>query len=138
MPKRRQHEVKLQKSIVEYLRLVLPRGAVFWHVPNGGMMTRAWRMILAALGLLPGVSDLMVFWRSVLLCIEVKTEADRWRDITRGKQSTVQKAFQVAIEAAGGHYAVVRSIDDVRAFLRLHGVPLREVVWRAARVGVAV
>lgn len=121
-------ETRLQFVVVDYLRTVLPRDAVFWHCPNGGQMSEAWRKMLAGLGVLPGASDLMLVHGGKFYAIELKTAADPLRGVTKGYQSKPQKAFQSAIETAGGHYAVCRHTDDVRAALAAWGVLTREVV----------
>ena len=41
---------------------------------------------------------------------------------SRGKQSHSQELFQKEVEAAGHHYLLVRDIDQLRDWLREHGV----------------
>ena len=133
--KRRYHEQRLQFVVVSKLRQLLPRDAVFWMVPNGGMMTPAARKKAAGLGEYPGASDLMVLWGGKLLCIELKVRASKpWAIPKTTYQKPEQKAFQAAIDAAGGHYAVCRSVAEVMAFLTLCGVPTRETAgyWISA------
>ena len=57
----------------------------------------------------------------VSVWLEVKTK--------KGKLSANQKAFQESIEAAGGFYYVVRSIDDVNIALQ----QTRLIVWEIFR-----
>ena len=38
----------------------------------------------------------------------------------RGRQSEDQKIFQVRLEAAGGKYHIIRSVDDLNAVLDLY------------------
>ena len=47
-------ETRLQIVVVQYLRTILPAGAVFWSVPNGGKMTATARKLAAAIGEYPG------------------------------------------------------------------------------------
>ena len=127
MAKRNYQEMKLQFVVVKWLRTVLPRDAVFWHVPNGGEMTEDQRMTKYNLGEMPGVSDLMIQWGGKLHCIELKVRASEIYGVkTTTYQTAAQKDFQSAIEAAGGMYAVCRHTDDVRDALALWGVPTRE------------
>ena len=126
MTRRQNPETRLQFVVVAYLRAVLPRDALFWHCPNGGKMSAAWRKMLGGLGVLPGASDLMLVYRGRFYGIELKTALDPVRGITKGYQSEAQRAFQDAVERAGGHYAVCRHTDDVRDALALWGVPTRE------------
>ena len=55
--KRQIHEKRLQFVVVKYLRLVLPRDAVLFHVPNGGDMTET-----------ADAFNLNVIYRSCLQC----------------------------------------------------------------------
>lgn len=92
-------------------------------------MTDRQRIKAFHLGELAGVSDVTVFYRGMLLCIELKVrKSKKWGIAKTTKQSDAQIAFQAAVEAAGGHYAVCRSVDEVLSFLALHGVPTRETV----------
>ena len=123
---RKNHEKRLQFVVVEYLRLVLPRDAVLFHVPNGGDMTETARKTAAGLGEFPGASDLMICWQGRLYCIELKTEADDLLGIPKTYQKPSQKAFEAQIVRAGGFYAVCRSKMDVRDVLAHWGIPTRE------------
>ena len=53
----------------------------------------------------------------VSVWLEVKTKT--------GKQSPKQRQFQEAVEAAGGYYFIVRSIDEVDESLRL----VKQLTW---------
>ena len=123
---RKNHEKRLQFVVVKYLRLVLPRDAVLFHVPNGGDMTETARKTAAGLGEFPGASDLMICWQGRLYCIELKTEADDLLGIPKTYQKPSQKAFEAQIVRAGGFYAVCRSTMDVRDVLSHWGIPTRE------------
>ena len=123
---RKNHEMKLQFRMVRDLRLLLPRDAVLLAIPNGGKMSPAERKKAAGLGEYPGASDLLVVWGGMGFFLELKVRAaSPWGIMKTTNQSDVQVGFQSAIEAAGAHYAVVRSVDEALAFLALHGVPLR-------------
>jgi len=129
---RANHETRLQCVVVKYLRTVLPVGSVVWAVPNGGKMSPAARMRQAAMGELPGVSDLMFITPTPmhagrLHCIELKVRKDPLWGIKRTTyQTNEQKKFQRAIEEAGGRYAVARHTDDVKEILASWGIPTRE------------
>ena len=114
-------EHKIQVAICELLHYCLPQDATFWAVPNGGsrsqFTTKNGRTFslegkrLKDEGVKPGVSDLMILWQGRLICLEVKTE--------KGRQSKAQKEWEAEVTASGGLYRVVRSTDDVRAFLSM-------------------
>ena len=134
MKSRHNHERSLQFDVVKYLRAVLPRDAVLFHVPNGGDMTETARKTAGGLGEFPGASDLMICWQGRLYCIELKVRADPLYGIKRTTyQQPEQKAFQAAIVRAGGFYAVVRHTDEVMELLAHWGIPSRETaLLRAA------
>ena len=128
MTRRQNPETRLQFVVVEYLRRVLPRDAIFWHCPNGGKMSVGWRRMLGGLGVLPGAADLMLLYCGRLHCIELKNAADPMRFIPKTYQTPEQKEFEAAIVRAGGYYAVVRHTDEVRDLMAHWGIPTREKV----------
>jgi hypothetical protein len=72
-----------------------------------GDAVKAGRMI--ALGLLPGVSDLIVVLPSRCIFLELKTPT--------GRLSEAQVRFREKIEALGHQYAVARTLDDALAIV---------------------
>ena len=105
-------------SIVDYLRLALPRSAVFWHTPNTFPTAKPqYHAKLKRLGRLAGVPDLLIIHAGRIIGLEVKA--------TTGRLSDSQKAFRPVFENAGGFYHIVRSIDDVRAVLDQHNITRR-------------
>lgn len=118
---RQSPEHNIQVAICDVLTYGLPKGAIFWAVPNGGSRSkftakngRTFSLEAKRLkdeGVKPGVSDLMILCEGRLICLEVKTE--------KGRQSPAQKEWEQEVTAAGGLYRVVRSTDDVRTFLTM-------------------
>lgn len=118
---RQSPEHKIQVAICDVLTYGLPKGSIFWAVPNGGSRSkftakngRTFSLEAKRLkdeGVKPGVSDLMILCEGRLICLEVKTE--------KGRQSPAQKEWEREVTAAGGLYRVVRSTDDVRTFLTM-------------------
>mgnify|MGYP006921970527 CR=1 FL=1 len=80
---------------------------------------------LNTMGRKAGVADLLIVHAGRLIAIEIKTETSKIYGTKRTNQTANQKAWQGAIEAAGGFYAVCRSIDDVRGSLASFGVPMK-------------
>ncbi len=66
------------------------------------------------MGLLPGVSDIVIIWKGLALCMEVKTDT--------GKLSKKQILFEKRVLEVGGVYKIVRNIDDVKRALELWGI----------------
>jgi hypothetical protein len=108
-------EDAIHLAIVSYLDFALPKDALFWHTPNTFPSAKIqYHAKLKKMGRRAGIPDLLVLAGSNLIGLEVKAP--------KGRQSKDQKAIQEQFEAAGGHYHLVRSIDDVRAVLAGHGV----------------
>lgn len=129
------NEHLIQVSIVRFLDVALPAGALYFAVPNGGHLVakertgtsgKTFRVSAAALklkreGQKNGVADIIVIDpRAAGPCViglEVKAP--------KGALSEHQKAWRVSLQSAGGHYAVVRSIEEAAAALQGYGVRLR-------------
>ncbi len=115
-------EGPIQTAIVQFLRTQYPRALVF-SVPNelaskaGGGQDRAKRQATIrnmqarakAQGMLAGMSDIGFLMGGRFFALEVKAKGN-------GQQPS-QKAVQEIVERNGGIYAVVRSVDDVKAVL---------------------
>lgn len=116
-------EFQLQKAICELLDVAYPQ-VVYFSVPNGAVLgwsdaerKRAGREMskLKITGLKPGAPDLCVVGPGGVLCgLEVKS--------AHGYQTEAQRAFQARLQASGGQYGVVRSLDDVRTYLTAWGI----------------
>lgn len=94
-------EYETQEAAVKYMRLKYPDYLCF-SVPNES----CWRNknYFSALGMMPGVSDLIVVLPGKILFVEFKSKI--------GRQSVEQKAFMQKVEALGFNYHLVRSLDD--------------------------
>jgi len=79
-----------QAAVVDWLRR---RGALFWHTPNEGNLPPQYRQKLRLLGVLSGVSDILIF-DGRLIALELKTE--------RGRVSQAQLDFIDLVIAFGG------------------------------------
>jgi hypothetical protein len=108
-------EEQLQRSIVERLRWQADPRVIFFHVPNGGARSKSEGAKFKALGVLPGVPDLIFLLPdATIFCMELKS-----RD---GVQSDGQKAFQAKCEAIGVEYTVCHDIDTAVSILTALGV----------------
>lgn len=114
-------ESVIQESIVNFLSMICRQyGFLFFSVPNeatvrgveGKDFGRA--INLKKMGVLPGVSDLIIGCRGKMYCLEVKNE--------KGKQSDRQKFFEAWCADCGIPYILVRSVDDVHEALKEWGI----------------
>lgn len=96
-------EAKLQASIVEYIRTNYPQVLVF-SVPNEATYRR--RNYFHSLGMLSGVSDLILVFLNGILFIECKAP--------KGRQSVEQINFQKRIEAIGFKYYIIRDLEELK------------------------
>lgn len=118
-------EDALQRAVVDVLRVALPADAMVFAVPNGGWRNKTEAARLKGLGVVPGVADLVVLWGGGAILIELKTKS--------GRQSPAQRAWATKAEACGCSYHLCRSVDDVVAALRGHGMHLRVRIAEGAQ-----
>lgn len=96
-------EAELQKSIIDYIHQNYPQLLVF-SVPNEATYRR--RNYFHQLGMLSGVSDLILVFLNGVIFIECKAP--------RGKQSVEQTNFQKRVEALGFKYFIVRDLEEIK------------------------
>lgn len=121
-PKLKQSEDEIQIAIVEYLSSICRvYGFLFFAVPNeAAMKSRSGKSVypliahLKKMGLVPGVSDLVIGFRGLMYGVEVKTES--------GKQNPNQKLFEGWCRDCHIVYQVVRSVKDMEHYLRRWGI----------------
>lgn len=123
MARQTDREGPIQAAIVSYLRTQFPHACMF-SVPNelaskvgAGRKDRQKAIMLAQArakkqGMLPGAPDLVMIHQGEFYAFEVKAEGNY--------QQQNQKAAQASIEANGGRYFVVRSVDDVAEIMADH------------------
>ena len=112
-------EFNLHTAIISWLNLLLPADSVVHHSPNEGQHKVQYRAKQKRLGVQAGWPDIEVFvppkhfhrpllgWAPIFL--EVKS--------AKGRVSTAQKETMDRLSKTGAHVTVVRSIDDVAAYL---------------------
>ena len=140
MRKQREEE-RLQRALVQHLRLRLPTPWLVFHVPNGGARSKAEAGIFKAMGVLAGVPDLFLIGPRVafvgeqavtlpfIVPIEIKAPA---KTLKSGKQSKakprVSEAQDDVINAltdCGIRTLIVRDLDEAIRALQAMGVPVR-------------
>lgn len=121
MEKRRvgafEDEVDLQVAVAEFLDLAMPENARWFHVPNGELRHPAVAGRLKAMGVKPGVGDVIVLHGPAYIWVELKTSV--------GKLSDDQVAWRAFCKAHGSPWALCRSVLEVEDFLRACGLKLR-------------
>jgi hypothetical protein len=112
-------ELQLQISLIEHLKYRARPGVVYFHVPNGEERDKRVAAKLKAMGVLPGVSDLVFVWLDDSghlhnLYLELKAR--------KRTMSPEQLVFCDRVTDAGAQYAYVDNIDDALRLLRAHGL----------------
>ena len=125
VPKTDPLEADIQKALVQRLNLQARKDVLWWHVPNGEYRTDATGARLKAMGVLPGVADLMFIIPELVsaptlmvmprvLFLELKRKG--------GKLSPEQVAFAARARRTGASYEVADSIDAAVAILERYGI----------------
>lgn len=106
-------ESNIQKNCISWFRLQYrDLEKMIFAVPNGGRRNATEAAIMKAEGVTAGVADVILLvgrqgYNS--LCIEFKTE--------KGKQTELQKQWQIEAEKNGNMYAICRSFDEFRSLI---------------------
>lgn len=122
-PKRRDLEGPVQAAIVRYLDLALDPAETFWSATlNGVKVTPKIRARLKSQGLRPGLFDIVIIPLAnhprIGVAHHVECKADK------GRLTDEQKTL-LAVLAPLGLGALVRSVDDVHAYLTAQSFKLR-------------
>lgn len=109
-------EEDLQRTIAEYLNIIAPMKGFWWsHIAHGGKRTKAEAGIFKAMGLKPGIADIMIIapvegglWAQVHW-IELKAPGRTTSD--------AQDDFADTMQGLGCPYCVCWSLEEVIATL---------------------
>ncbi len=113
-------ELQIHIALVEYCRRMLNPNVLWFHVPNGEMRNKRTAAKLKAMGVRPGVADL-VFIRRAPWSLDCLPEVLFLELKRRGmKQSDSQRAFEPDAKACGAQYHVADSVDAAIGILE-HG-----------------
>lgn len=111
-------EETLHRAVATYLAVALPSRALWWSTANQRGTRSRWEMgLLKALGVRPGIPDILVYFDGLLIGIELKA--------AKGRISEAQAVVSDLIVDNGGLWRCCRSVEDVEAALRNAGVPLK-------------
>lgn len=124
-------ELALHIALVARLRRELCDDVIMYHVPNGEHRDNRTAAKLKAMGVLPGVADLVFNWPGGFLYLELKAP-DR-------TLSAAQRKFKARVELFGGrHYAVAHSINEAISILHQNALLKSSGDYNAEDYGRAV
>jgi len=111
-------ETQIQISLVARLRWQCRPGVVFFHCPNGELRDKRVAAKLKAMGVLPGVADLIFLWaadrRPSGLFLELKRRF--------GRPEPDQESFAKAIKELGFFYEWTDTLDEAVRILIRYGI----------------
>jgi hypothetical protein len=112
-------EQRLQIELVNTLRAIAPPlEFMCFHVPNGGYRTPREAAIFKALGVIPGIPDLVCLWSAGRVgFIELKAH--------NGALTNIQGRTHAFLRGMGFQVAVVRSVEQAIDTLKEWGAPIR-------------
>jgi hypothetical protein len=122
--KRQQPEAQLQKRIVQWLRMTAMPGVLFFSVPNEGRRSVVLGTHFKAMGLRPGVADLVIIVKGRASFLELKHGSN----IITSEQSS----FGHEAIFASCNYEVAYTLDEALAHLRAWGAIRPDSGRRAA------
>jgi hypothetical protein len=115
-------EETIHRAVVQHLQVRAMPGVFWFHPANGGKRTRAEAGIFKALGARAGLPDLIVFDRSQIFGLELKS--------TTGRVSPAQRQTLNDMEVAGARTHIAYSLDEALTALEFWGVLRRDVSHR--------
>ncbi|MCA3269201.1 MAG: hypothetical protein ACK5XX_00560 [Holosporales bacterium] len=118
--KRGQEEFKFQCVAADYLNRVLPPEVRWLHIPNGEYRTPATAGRLKRMGVKKGVWDIIILHAGRSFWCELKA--------TDGDLTDEQEDWGTWFGNNGFHRAVIKTLNELEAFLKANGIPLRGVL----------
>jgi|SRR5215467_10136169 len=119
-------EYEIQIALVQRLKLIGRKDVLWFHVPNGEVRDKRVAAKLKAMGVMPGVADLLFFWKHYwedsegshvnlrALFLELKA--------SKRTQSDPQRHFEDRSKFIGIHYECADTIDKAVSILTLYGI----------------
>lgn len=119
------NEFALQRYVIDLLRLTARRNVVWFAVPNGEYRSPRTGARLKAMGVVPGVADVvLVIPPGQAHFLELKA--------AKGRQSAEQREFEEWAASSGAPYAIARSPEEARRLLADWGAIDQVMIARAA------
>lgn len=107
---KRDDEDQLQKAVWAQFLWRRQKGVIGWHTPNGGKRSKASGGKLHAMGVVPGVFDLIFLLPGPRTCLlELK--------VSGGSVSKEQTEFARGLDELGIEWAIAWSLDQALAIL---------------------
>lgn len=114
---KRQHpEEDLQRTLVQYLELMLKPEVEWTAIPNGDLRPRGIGGKLKAMGVRPGWMDLIFFAAGKLFGLELK--AKDGKRSAESQRSPNQRIVHARLTDQGAHIATVNTFEDAVAQLK--------------------
>lgn len=108
-------ESQIQIALVARLRLLARPDCVWFHVPNGGLRNKREAARFRAMGVLPGVPDLVFIMPGPrVLFLELKRR--------RGKPSAEQAALAERLRALGCAWECADGVDEAVKLIERFGI----------------
>ena len=114
----KREEQQIHRAVVSHLNWRAMPGVFFFHCPNGGYRSKTEGAIFKGLGVRAGIPDLVIFYRSQIFGLELKT--------SYGRLSPSQRLCMNAMEMAGARVAIAHSLDEALITLECWGVLRRD------------
>ena len=107
-------ELQIHIAVVEHLKLRARRGVFWFHPANGNKREKSEAAKLKAMGVIPGVPDLIIIKDGKTFGLELKT--------MDGRPSIEQRDALRAMEFAGAYTAVTYGLDAALSVLTTWGI----------------
>jgi len=124
-PNARRREQEFQIALVRLLNVALTPETRFFHVPNGGYRTKAEGGILKAMGVKPGMFDLVFLHRLNFGDISVCCAFGLELKSADGDLDENQREVHADLAQLGMPIGVAHTIDEALEQLRMWCIPLR-------------
>lgn len=107
-------EDHIQRAVILHLQYRSRPGVVFWHTPNGGKRNVVEAKRFVAMGVKPGIPDIMILADGQLYGLELKA--------AKGRVSEHQKKCLADLAEAGAITAVTYGLDEAVERLEAWGL----------------
>lgn len=120
-PKRLEEQFTIQ--VAEFFSWALPKSVVYYHVPNGGLRTKAAAGKLKAMGVKAGVHDFVILYDGIHHELDLK--------VTGGSISPAQREHAERVRMAGGRAGYAKdTLEDVVRQLIEWNIPHKRATLR--------